>query len=139
MGDQNCQNFLSPSLDSGPTGLNLPSLSDILTDSLDNDDDNSVDECTYISPSEINSHLEADSFNVLSFNSRSLSASINDLQDLIADSEDRFSVIAVQEIWSAKKEMVLPGYKSLASITRDQDKMANPGCGGGIGFFFQQD
>ena len=131
-----CQGVQSPNLDSGPVDSNLPSLSDVFSTNINNDSDK-PDNCAYISPSDICNHLEAESFNVLSFNARSLSASINDLQDLIADCPDRFAVIAIQEVWSGKKMMGLPGYKSLASNTRDQDKIANRNCGGGIGLFFR--
>ena len=116
----------------------LPSLSDVLTLHHD-DNDTRPDNCLYIPPTDIDSHLPSDSFNVLSLNARSLPASINDLQDLLAATPDKFAVVAVQEIWSAKRELTLPGYKSLASNTRDQDGAVNSGCGGGAGLFFRKD
>ena len=124
----------SPNTSDGPTSRTFPSLSEELINNHRKDDIN-PDNCIYISPSDINNHLDPGSFNILSLNSRSLSSLINDLQNLLADSPDRFAVVALQEVWSAKRHFSIPGYQSLASRTRDQDKMVNTHCGGGTGLF----
>ena len=48
-----------------------------------------------------------------------------------------FSVIALQEIWSINKMYKLTGYKQFLYKTRDMNTDPNPNCGGGVGFFIQ--
>ena len=49
------------------------------------------------------------------------------------------TIWAIQEVWSAKRELAIPGHKSLSSNTRDQDGAVNPNCGGGVGLFIRKD
>ena len=130
--------IIFPNINGEPAENLLPSLADVLTSSQD-ENESSTDNCMYIPPSDVSSYLSSESFNVLSLNARSLAASINDLQDLLAASPDKFSVVTLQEVWSAKRELTIPGYKSLASNTRDQDGATNPNCGGGVGLFIRKD
>ena len=108
-----------------------------------NDEDSNsndlYDKCSYIPVSAISSHMPLDSLNLLSINARSLPGCIDKLKDFLADSApDLFTAICVQEVWSARKYLTLPGYKSLSSITRDQDGMVNPCAGGGVGVFVRE-
>ena len=92
--------------------------------------------------SELAAHLNPGAFNLLSLNVRSLPGCIDRLKDFLADeATDLFSAICVQEVWCAKKELSLPGYKPLSSQTRDQNSSANPGrggVGGGVGVYVRE-
>ena len=69
-------------------------------------------------------------------NARSLTSCIDQLRDFLAESaNDLFSAICIQEVWSARRTLLLPGYKPLISLTRDQEGMINPNVGGGVGIF----
>ena len=47
----------------------------------------------------------------------------------------KFSVIALQEIWSVQKNYSIDGYGKFEFITRDKTGPPNPNCGGGVGLF----
>ena len=61
----------------------------------------------------------------------------DNLKDILYTvSPHKFSVIALQEIWSVGKSFVLPGYSPLIFNTRDKNSSSpQPNCGGGVGFF----
>ena len=108
----------------------------------DDDDDGDMlnnDKCSYIQVSDIATHLSPEAFNLLSFNARSLPGCVDNLKDFLADSaSDLFAAIGVQEVWSAKKSLSLPGYKPLYYNTRDQNSAANPNIGGGVGIYIRE-
>ena len=130
--------MMNPNTSASPEQNALLALANVLDQSLFNDDNPAPDKCDYIPVSAISSSMQAEAFNVLSLNARSLPSCIDELRDLIADTPDLFSVISIQEVWSAKKSLPLPGYKPLVSMTRDQNLMANASCGGGAGIYIHQ-
>ena len=101
--------------------------------------DTPVNKCLYIQVPDISSHLNPEAFNLLSLNARSLPGCIDRLKDFLADSaSDLFAAIGIQEVWCAKKTLSLPGYKTLYSITRDQNAFTNHNVGGGVGIFVRE-
>ena len=120
--------------------MELPTddLNDILHDE---EDDNSINilkdqSCHYFEPEEVHQKLDAKSFSLYSHNIRSLSGHFNDLKDsLYSMLPATFSVIALQEVWSISKCYDLTGYSQIIYKTRDMNSDPNPNCGGGVGFF----
>ena len=120
--------------------MELPTddLNDILHDE---EDDNSINilkdqSCHYFEPEEVHQKLDAKSFSLYSHNIRSLSGHFNDLKDsLYSMLPATFSVIALQEVWSISKCYDLTGYSQIIYKTRDMNNDPNPNCGGGVGFF----
>ena len=128
-------NLLSPNANISSQQNSI--FSDILFASNAGDKNN--DKCSYIPVSDLSSHLNPGAFNLLSLNARSLPGCIDRLRDFIADSAaDTFAAICIQEVWSAKKTLALPGYKPLFSQTRDQNGLANSNIGGGVGIFVKE-
>ena len=70
--------------------------------------------CEYVNPNQINDLCLVDNFSVYSHNVRSLSGHFNDLLDIIYSMQPfKFSVLALQEIWSIGKVYEIPGYYKL--------------------------
>ena len=111
----------------------------------DENDDMSIDivksqTCQYFEPEEVHNLFTPNCFSIFSHNIRSLSGNFKDLRDLLYNMlPGNFSVIALQEIWSINKMYDLTGYKQLLYKTRDMNTDPNPNCGGGVGFFVQND
>ena len=97
-----------------------------------------VHNCEYYEMSELKSTFikSKDCFSTYSHNVRSLNAHWDDLLDLLNSAQPlKFSVIALQEIWSINKNFEIPGYSRFEFNTRDKNKRSNPNCGGGVGLF----
>ena len=78
-------------------------------------------------------------FSTYSHNIRSLNGHWNDLLDIIYSAQpNKFSVIALQEVWSVAKNYEIPGYGKFEFITRDKNGPLNPNCGGGVGIFIDK-
>ena len=75
-----------------------------------------------------------------SHNVRSLAGHFYDLVDLLDQAKPhKFSVIALQEVWSISREYSIPTYHKLEYCTRDMNKATpNPNCGGGVALFIDQ-
>ena len=76
-------------------------------------------------------------FSSYSHNVRSLAGHFDGLIDLLDQAKPhKFSIIALQEVWSISKEYSIPSYHKLEYCTRDMNQhLPNPNCGGGVGFF----
>ena len=88
--------------------------------------------------SEFNSRFQSNKngFSIYSHNVRSLNGHWDNLLDIFNSAQPvKFSVIALQEIWSVHKNYNINGYGKFEFITRDKNGPPNPNCGGGVGFF----
>ena len=97
--------------------------------------------CNYYEMSEFKNKFaqNIDCFSTYSHNIRSLNGHWNDLLDIIFSAQpNKFSVIALQEIWSVAKNYEIPGYGKFEFITRDKNGPLNPNCGGGVGIFIDK-
>ena len=107
----------------------------------DEEDETSIDilknqTCQYFQPQEVQSTFSNNCFSLYSHNIRSLSGHFDDLRDsLYLMLPASFTVIALQEIWSINKCYELTGYSKLVYKTRDMNTEPNPNCGGGVGFY----
>ena len=93
--------------------------------------------CEYVEIDQITKLTSTDNFSVYSHNVRSLAGHFDDLLDLLDQAKPhKFSVIALQEIWSISTEYSIPSYNKLEYCSRDMNKpLPNPNCGGGVGLF----
>ena len=93
--------------------------------------------CEYVEVEQIAELTTTDYFSSYSHNVRSLAGHFDDLLDILDQATPhKFSVIALQEIWSISREFSIPSYHKLEYCTRDMNKpMPNPNCGGGVGLF----
>ena len=93
--------------------------------------------CEYVEIDKIAELTTTDYFSSYSHNVQSLACHFDDLLDILDQAKPhKFSVIALQEIWSITREFSIPSYHGLECCTRDMDKpMPNPNCGGGVGLF----
>ena len=93
--------------------------------------------CEYVEIEQISSLTNTDYFSSYSHNVRSLAGHYDDLLDILDQAKPhKFSVIALQEIWSISREYSIPSYHRLEYCTRDMNRpMPNPNCGGGVGLF----
>ena len=94
------------------------------------------DTCSsYLTTSQMDSFFPPLAFNIMSLNTRSLGGKFDSLKDYICATTTKFSVIALQEVWSAERHFPLPGFHPLQAQTRDQGGLVNTNCGGGAGIF----
>ena len=96
---------------------------------------NDMHNCNYYEMEEFKNKFanNIDCFSTYSHNIRSLNGHWNDLLDIIFSAQpNKFSVIALQEIWSVAKNYEIPGYGNFEFITRDKNGPLNPNCGGGV-------
>ena len=94
--------------------------------------------CNYYEMSEFNTKFKdkKNDFSIYSHNVRSLNGHWDNLLDILNTAPPiKFSVIALQEIWSVHKNYNIDGYEKFEYITRDKNSRPNPNCGGGVGFF----
>ena len=78
-------------------------------------------------------------FSTYSHNIRSINGHWEDVLDIINSAQPiKFSVIALQEIWSVQKVYEIPGYGKFEYSTRDKNGPINPNCGGGVGIFVDE-
>ena len=97
--------------------------------------------CTYYEMDEFKNKFvkNINCFSTYSHNIRSLNGHWNDLLDIIYSAQpNKFSVIALQEVWSVAKNYEIPGYGKFEFITRDKNGPLNPNCGGGVGIFIDK-
>ena len=105
------------------------------------DDDNHIYNgdhyCEYVEIDKIAELTTTDYFSSYSHNVRSLAGHYDDLLDILDQAKPhKFSVIALQEIWSISRGYSIPSYHKLEYCTRDMNRpMPNPNCGGGVGLF----
>ena len=67
------------------------------------------------------------------------SRQIYDILDIIDSATPvKFSVVALQEIWSVPKTFTIPGYSKFEFSTRNKNGPLNPNCGGGVGLFIDE-
>ena len=86
-----------------------------------------------------NNFSKTDGFSTYSHNIRSINGHWEDVLDLIDSAQPiKFSVIALQEIWSVQKIYEIPGYGKFEYSTRDKNGPINPNCGGGVGIFVDE-
>ena len=108
------------------------------------DDDNYVYNgehcCEYVEIEQIAELTSKEYFSSYSHNVRSLAGHFDGLIDVLDLAKPhKFSVIALQEIWSISREYSIPSYNKLEYRTRDMDKpLPNPNCGGGVGLFIDK-
>ena len=106
---------------------------------FDNDNDIYISNhyCEYVEINQISNLTKTDNFSSYSHNVRSLSGHFDDLVDLLDQAKPhKFSVIALQEVWSINREYNIPTYHKLEYCTRDMSEpLPNPNCGGGVGLF----
>ena len=98
--------------------------------------------CKYFEMSEFNTKFSSikAKFSIYSHNVRSLNGHWDNFLDIINSAQPiKFSVIALQEIWSVQKHYALEGYGKFEYVTRDKNGPPNPNCGGGVGFFIDSD
>ena len=93
--------------------------------------------CEYVEIEQISSLTNTDYFSSYSHNVRSLAGHFDDLLDLLDQAKPhKFSVVALQEVWSISREYRIPSYHKLEYCTRDMNQpLPNPNCGGGVGLF----
>ena len=94
--------------------------------------------CKYYEISEFNTKLRnnTNSFSIYSHNVRSMNGQWDNLTDIFNSLQPfKFSVIALQEIWSVNRNYELDGYGKFEYVTRDMKGPSNPNCGGGVRFF----
>ena len=91
--------------------------------------------CFYMTTAQMSSHFPEHALNILSLNVRSLQSKFDRLSDFVISTKTSFPVIALQEVWSVRKQLSLPGYHPLQSQSRDQSGPINPNCGGGVGLY----
>ena len=92
--------------------------------------------CRYYKMSELRKTFikSKDNFSTYSHNVRSINGHWDTLLDILISAQPiKFSVIALQEIWSVQKNYSLDGYGKFEYITRDKNCPPNPNCGGGVG------
>ena len=108
------------------------------TEISDNNENDSVNKCTYCSISEITSTLNPADFNLFSLNTCSLPSQIDNLNNFFtAEASNIFSAISIQEVWSAKRTLSISGFSPLIYKTRDQFSSVNGNCGGGVAMFIK--
>ena len=96
--------------------------------------------CKYYEISEFNTKLRnnTNSFSIYSHNVRSLNGHWDNLTDIFNSLQPfKFSVIALQEIWSINRNYELDGYGKFEYVTRDKKGPPNLNCGGGVGIFIE--
>ena len=93
--------------------------------------------CEYVEIGQISSLTNTDYFSSYSHNVRSLAGHFDDLLDLLDQAKPhKFSVVALQEVWSISREYSIPSYHKLEYRTRDMNQpLPNPNCGGVVGLF----
>ena len=93
--------------------------------------------CEYVEIDKIAELTTTDYFSSYSHNVQSLACHFDDLLDILDQAKPhKFSILALQEIWSISKEFSIPSYHKLEYLTRDMNEpMPNPHCGGGVGLF----
>ena len=100
--------------------------------------DEGAHNCRYYEMSELRKTFikSKDNFSTYSHNVRSINGHWDNLLDILISAQPiKFSVIALQEIWSVQKNYSLDGYGKFEYITRDKNCPPNPNCGGGVGLF----
>ena len=104
--------------------------------------DSSAHNCTYYEISEFRTKFQKNksNFSTYSHNVRSINGHWDNLLDILTSAQPiKFSVIALQEIWSVQKNYILEGYGKFEYMTRDMNGPLNPNCGGGVGLFIDSD
>ena len=93
--------------------------------------------CEYVEIDDVSKLTTTSYFSTYSHNVRSLQGHFDDLVDLLDQAKPhKFTILALQEIWSISKEFSIPSYHKLEYLTRDMNEpMPNPHCGGGVGLF----
>ena len=93
--------------------------------------------CEYVEIDDVSKLTTTSYFSTYSHNVRSLQGHFDDLVDLLDQAKPhKFSILALQEVWSISKEFSIPSYHKLEYCTRDMNEpMPNPHCGGGVGLF----
>ena len=96
--------------------------------------------CEYVEIEQIAELTSKKYFSSYSHNVRSLAGHFDGLIDILDLAKPhKFSVIALQEIWSISREYSIPSYNKLEYRTRDMDKpLPNPNCGGSVGLFIDK-
>ena len=97
--------------------------------------------CRYYEMEEITKTFskQSNSFSTYFHNIRSINGHWDDILDIIESAAPvKFSVVALQEIWSVPKTFTIPGYCKFEFATRDKDGPLNPNCGGGVGLFIDE-
>ena len=100
--------------------------------------DDGVYSCKYYEVSELKTTFieSKNNFSTYSHNIRSINGHWDNLLDILNLAQPiKFSVIALQELWSVQKNYSLDGYGKFEYITRDKNGPLNPNCGGGVGLF----
>ena len=100
--------------------------------------DDGVYSCKYYEVSELKTTFieSKNNFSTYSHNIRSINGHWDNLLDILNSAQPiKFSVIALQELWSVQKNYSLDGYGKFEYITRDKNGPLNPNCGGGVGLF----
>ena len=106
----------------------------------DNDIYSSNHYCEYVEIDQIANLTKNNYFSSYSHNVRSLAGHFDGLVDLLDQAKPhKFSVIALQEVWSISREYSIPTYHKLEYCTRDMNKSTpNPNCGGGVSLFIDK-
>ena len=126
----------------GPANTQTKDLNNLLHDPEDEASINILknQSCQYFEPAEVHHLFNENCFSLYSHNIRSLSGHFSDMKDVLCNIlPATFSVIALQEIWSISKLYDLTGYSQLIYKSRDMNTEPNPNCGGGVGFYVQND
>ena len=100
--------------------------------------ENGEHDCKYYEISEFKKQFEKskNNFSTYSHNVRSINGHWDNLLDIFNSTKPiKFSVIALQEIWSVQKNYTLESYGKFEYVTRDMNGPPNPNCGGGVGLF----
>ena len=100
--------------------------------------DNNSLSCEYYDMSEFKTKFTANTncFSTYSHNVRSINGHWDNLLDIINSAQPlKFTVIALQEVWSVQKNYNIEGYGKFEYNTRDKNGPPKPNCGGGVGLF----
>ena len=82
------------------------------------------------------SQLKKCFFSVYSHNIRSLHGNHSNLLDTLSNClPHKFSIVALQEVWSCHNIQDIPGYSKIEFNSRDKNTIPNPKCGGGVAFY----
>ena len=104
--------------------------------------DDGVYNCKYYDIAEMRTKFikNKSNFSTYSHNVRSINGHWDNLLDILNSAKPiKFSVIALQELWSVQKDYCLDGYGKFEYMTRDKDGPLNPYCGGGVGVFIDSE
>ena len=93
---------------------------------------------SYLTTSQMNSSFSSSALNILSLNIRSLAGKFDILRDYLATTTTKFSIIALQEVWSVERNFSLPDFHQLQSQSRDRGEKIDRNCGGGAAFFINK-